>query len=173
MGRLGAATALGDFDAVAAALDRLADQIAALPPTALGDLGGDTLAGLAGRLTAAVAATRRGDGLPADADQARAAVETVRQVGDALLIAVGRPDPDQRATRCHRVEVTATRYVLRPPCCPRAPILLARDTAEPLALDRLDCLACGLRYDVALLGDPDDRLWVCWREQTRRGRALT
>jgi hypothetical protein len=25
---------------------------------------------------------------------------------------------------------------------------------------------------VALLGSPDDRLWVCWREQTRRGQPL-
>ena len=43
-----------------------------------------------------------------------------------------------------RVEVTATAYTLRPPCCPGAPILLARDATEPLALDHLDC---GLRYD--------------------------
>lgn len=41
--------------------------------------------------------------------QTRAAVETVRPVGDALLIAAGLPEPDQPATRSHWVEVTATR----------------------------------------------------------------
>jgi hypothetical protein len=75
------------------------------------------------------------------------------------------------ADRSCRVEVTATRLILRPPCCPNAPIILARDVTEPLALARLDCLACGLRYDVALLGDLDQGLWVCWREQTRHGQA--
>ncbi|MGH8909349.1 MAG: hypothetical protein ACRD0K_23360 [Egibacteraceae bacterium] len=164
------------FDKAHTTLTDMAAQLGALPADAGAalDLAGDTPQTMARRVRDALAAMRDPDGLPAPDADLKAAAETVLQVSDVLLSATAPTAPTVPADmspaavdRSCRVEVTATRYTLRPPCCPNAPIILARDVTEPLALARLDCLACGLRYDVALLGDPDQGLWVCWREQTR------
>jgi hypothetical protein len=170
-GKHGAFDALAGFDKAHRTLTDMAAQLAALPADVALDLASNTTQAMARRVRDALAAMRDPDGLPAPADDLKAAVETVLQVSDVLLSATAPTAPADpspaAAERSCRVEVTATRYTLRPPCCPTAPIILARDVTEPLALNRLDCLACGLRYDVAMLGDPDHGLWVCWREQKR------
>ncbi|MGH8905568.1 MAG: hypothetical protein ACRD0K_03405 [Egibacteraceae bacterium] len=170
-GRHGALGPLGGFDKAHTALTDMAAQLGALPADAAValDLAGDTPQAMARRIRDALAAMRDPDGLPAPDADLKAAAETVLRVSDVLLSATAptAPADPSPADRSCRVEVTATRYILRPPCCPNAPIILARDVTEPLALVRVDCLACGLRYDVVLLGDPDQGLWVCWREQTR------
>ncbi|MGH8905048.1 MAG: hypothetical protein ACRD0K_00640 [Egibacteraceae bacterium] len=153
-----------------AAADRLAGvaiELAALPTAAAG-LSLLARGELADRLRLAAAAAITPDRLPAPLSAVTTAAEKIRQVADALLDppstlpATGTSAHVQPADQSCRVEVTATRLLLQPPCgCP--PIRLARDATEPLALNRLRCPTCDRRWHVALLGDVDQGLWICWR----------
>ncbi|MGH8906063.1 MAG: hypothetical protein ACRD0K_06025 [Egibacteraceae bacterium] len=62
----------------------------------------------------------------------------------------------------YRVEVTPTRYTLRPPCCPR-PLVLARDVTDIHLIHDVTCAACGVRWQLAFLGDHKVGLWVSWQ----------